>query len=122
MTDRLIYVALAVSVVGLLMLTYVSMVFDPPVASIGSIGTSSVGKSLHVAGNVSSFYEFKGGSQTLVLDDGTGKIDVYVDYSIAKAIPSLSKANKLDVVGVVDEYNGVLEIKPGNPDQVRILS
>ena len=61
-------------------------------------------------------------SQTLVLDDGTGKIDVYVDYSIAKAIPSLSKANKLDVVGVVDEYNGVLEIKPGNPDQVRILS
>ena len=122
MTDRIIYVALVISVLGLVLLTYVSMVYDPPVSRIGSIDTGSVGKSLHVRGKVSGVHEFKGGSMVLTLDDGSGKLQVYASYSVAKALPGLLKAKELDVVGVVDEYDGILEIKPEGPEQLNVLS
>jgi RecJ-like exonuclease len=122
MSDKIIYVALGLSVFGLLLLSYASLVIEPPLSHIGSINTNSIGKSLHVQGRVLDVYKFKGGSLTVTVGDDTGNISVYVDYATAKALPKVAAAKKLDVVGEIDQYRGALEMKPGGPDAVRILS
>jgi DNA/RNA endonuclease YhcR with UshA esterase domain len=121
MTDKIIYIALCISILGLLILTYVSEVIEPPVSSIRDINANSVGKNLHVIGKVSEAHSFSGGSAVLTIDDGTGKIDAYVGYSTAKSMPGILKAKTVSVTGEIDEYKGSLEIKADKPDSVRII-
>jgi RecJ-like exonuclease len=122
MSDRILYLALGVSVLGLLILTYVSEVIEPPVSRIGDINSNSIGKDLRVQGSVSGLHRFKGGSVLLTVADGTGNISVYLDYSMAMSMPNISKARVLDVVGEIDEYEGALELKPKRSNGVRVLS
>lgn len=122
MSDKIIYVALGLSVFGLLLLTYASLVMEPPVSHIGGINANSIGKSLHIRGSVSDVHKFKGGSLVLTLDDGTGNISVYVNYATAKALPKVAGSSQLDVVGEIDEYEGALEMKPQRSDSIKILS
>jgi DNA/RNA endonuclease YhcR with UshA esterase domain len=122
MSDKVLYIALVVSVLGLLILAFASEVLEPPVTLISGIGTGSVGKQVHVTGSVSKVTKFKGGSSLLVLSDDTGSITVYLDYSITKARPDVLNASVIDVIGEIDEYEGSLEIKPSNPNSIKIIS
>jgi DNA/RNA endonuclease YhcR with UshA esterase domain len=122
MAEKTLYLALCISITGLLILTYASSILEPPLSRIGSINSNSIGKNLHVAGDVSGVHKFKGGSILLTLGDATGKIDVYVGYSAATSMPSLAKAKRLEVIGEVDEYEGRLEIKPEKPGSLKIIS
>ncbi|MBN2251951.1 MAG: hypothetical protein JW724_07755 [Candidatus Altiarchaeota archaeon] len=121
MSDKIVYVALGISLIGLLLLTYASEVMRPPLSSIGDIDTNSIGKLLHVQGNVSRVHEFSGGSAVLTVSDGSREIDVYLDYYIAKSMPEALKAKEIEVVGEVDEYEGRLEIKPKKSSWVSII-
>ncbi len=121
MSGKIIYVSLGLSVFGLLLLTYASLVLEPPLSSIGSIKTTSIGKSLHVRGEVLEAHAFKGGSMALTVGDGTGNISVYVDYSTSMAMPDLAVAKKVDVVGEVDQYQGSLEMKPQGPGAITVI-
>jgi len=122
MTDKILYIALCISIVGLLILTYVSEILEPPISRIGDINTNSLGKNLHVRGNVSRIHEFKGGSIILTIRDNTGEVDVYLDYYIAKSMPEILKAKEVDVIGELDEYEGRLEIIPKKSNWIRIIS
>lgn len=122
MTGRIIYVALGVSVLGLLIFTYASMVMEPPVSGIGSLGSGSIGRLVHVRGIVSDVYKFKGGSVSFSVDDGSGVVDVFVSYYMANATSRVVKGCGVDVVGELDEYKGKLEIKPKNADSVKVVS
>jgi DNA/RNA endonuclease YhcR with UshA esterase domain len=122
MSDKVLYIALVVSVFGLLILAFASEVLEPPITRISGIGSGSVGKQVHVQGSVSKVTKFKGGSSLLVLSDKSGSITVYLDYSITKARPDVLKASVIDVIGEIDEYEGSLEIKPSNPNSIRIVS
>ncbi len=122
MSGRIVYVALGVSVLGLLIFTYASMVMEPPVSKIGVLGSGSIGRQVHVRGNVSEVYKFKGGSVTFSVDDGSGVIDVFVSYYMANATSRVVKGCGVDVIGELDEYKGALEVKPKNADSVRIVS
>lgn len=122
MSDKVLYLAFCISIIGLLILTYVSEVLNPPVSGIGDINTNSIGRNLHVTGNVSRIHEFKGGSIILTVKDSTGEIDVYLDYYTAKSMPGILEAKEVDVIGEVDEYKGRLEIKPKESNWIRVIS
>jgi DNA/RNA endonuclease YhcR with UshA esterase domain len=122
MSDKVLYIALVVSVLGLLILAFASEVLEPPITRISGIGSGSVGKQVHVAGSVSKVTKFKGGSSLLVISDKSGSITVYLDYSITKARPDVLNASVIDVIGEIDEYEGSLEIKPSNPNSIKIVS
>lgn len=122
MNDSILQLSLIVSVFGLFLFAYVSEVFEPPLSKTGSVNPLSLGRVLRVQGNVSDVHVFKGGSVVLSLDDGSGKVRVYLSYAVAEAFPNISKVSRLEVVGEVDEYQGLLEIKPKKPNQVRVLS
>jgi len=122
MSDRIVYIALGFSVLGLLILTYVSEVVDAPLSRIGDINSNSIGRDLRVRGRVSGVHTFKGGSVMLTVADATGNISVYLDYSQAKSVPNITKAKQLEVFGEIDEYNGALELKPKRYNGVKVLS
>jgi RecJ-like exonuclease len=122
MAEDIFYVALGVSATGLLILAYFSCILEPPLCSIGDIDSNSIGRALHVRGMVSSMHRFEGGSAILTLRDGSGEIDVYIDYNAAKANPGILDAKVIDLVGEVDEYQGRLELKPLNHKSVSVLS
>src|SRR5512136_2020606 len=104
MESPMIHAALAVSIVGLLMLAYAAESLDPPLCEIGKITGNDLGRSVHVAGNVSGVYRFKGGSVQLSLRDPSGEIDAYLPYDIASARADALNASALDVVGEVEVY------------------
>ena len=117
----MLYIALAVSVLGLLILAFASEVLEPPYSRISDLGSGSVGKQVHVRGNVLDVVNFKGGSALLIVGDPSGNISVYLEYSIAQARQDVLKAEVVDVIGEVDEYQSTLEIKPGNPNSIKIV-
>jgi DNA/RNA endonuclease YhcR with UshA esterase domain len=122
MTDKIIYIALGVSVLGLLIFTYASMLMEPPLSKIGALGTNSIGKQVHVQGLVSNVHAFKGGSITASISDGSGDIDVFVSYYMANSTAPIAKGNILEVVGELDEYQGKLEIKPKSAESMKVFS
>jgi DNA/RNA endonuclease YhcR with UshA esterase domain len=122
MTDKIIYVAVCVSVLGLLLFTYASMLMEPPLSKIAALDSNSIGKQVHVQGLVSDVHTFKGGSIAVSINDGSGDIDVFVSYYMTNSTAPIAKGNILEVVGELDEYQGKLEIKPKNADSVKVFS
>jgi len=118
MTDRIIYLALVVSIIGLLILSFVSEFLEPPITKIESININSLGKNVHILGVVTRVYEFKGGSKVITLDDNTSSIDVYLGYEISKSI-NISNSEKLDIIGTVEIYSNKLEIRVDNIKNIR---
>ena len=122
MTDKIIYVALGVSVLGLLIFTYASMLLEPPLSKIAALDSNSIGKQIHVQGLVAEVHRFKGGSNTVSINDGSGDIDVFVSYYMSNSTAPITKGKILEVVGELDEYQGKLEIKPKNADSMKVFS
>ena len=111
MADRVLYIALTVSVVGLLLITYVSPSIRPPLSRVCDVGGGSVEKTVRVAGNVSKVHAFRGGSSLLTLSDGGCDIDVYIPYGVSSGLNSSSALGRpVEVSGVVQLYDGRLEV------------
>ena len=118
MTDKIIYLALVVSITGLLILAYVSEFLEPPITRIESINLNSLGKNVHISGAVTRVYEFKGGSKVITLDDNTSSVDVYLTYDVSKSF-NISNSEKLDIIGTVEIYNNKLEIRVDNVNNIK---
>lgn len=117
MADRILYIAFAVSIVGVLLIAYVSPSLKPPRSKIADIGPSSLEKAVRFQGRVVSVHEFKGGSVLLSVQDAGSSVDVFLPRNIAKGSKASSlKGRQVEVTGVVQVYRGKTEIvieKPG---------
>ena len=123
MSERIVYVALCVSVLGLLILTYASMLMEPPLCRIGDLNPTSVGRQVHVQGVVMNVHRFDGGSLSIAIGDGSGVIDVFVGYRDANSTAAnAAKGDVLEVIGELDEYEGKLEVKPKGADSIRVYT
>lgn len=118
MGETPLYVAAGISILGLLILAYVSETLEPPVSEIGQITTNDLGKNVHIRGIVTDVHEFKGGSKPLMVDDATGSVEVYLPYSTATGIDGEPK-DSIDVLGTVQVYRGKLEIVVDDPENLR---
>jgi DNA/RNA endonuclease YhcR with UshA esterase domain len=117
----MLYLALAVSVFGLLLIAYVSPSVKPPVASVSDVSPSSVEKAVRVWGKVTSAKVFKGGSVLITLSDGAGSLDVYVPYSVSGSLRNMSLTGRfVEAQGTVQLYNGKLELVVGKPEMVAV--
>ncbi len=122
MTENILYISLTVSIIGLLILTYASTVLEPPLSKTGDIDTNSLGKNIHIRGEIARIHKFKGGSIILTVQDSSGEIDVYLTYNIAMSRADiLTEGNRIDVIGEVEIYKGRVEIVPKNPDCIKLM-
>jgi len=111
MADRLLYVAVVLSVVGLLSLVFVSNFLDVPYSRVGDVDSSYIERSVHLRGSVDSVHAFKGGSLLITLVEDDSSVDVYVPYSVAVGLNSTAlEGSSMDVVGLVQLYEGKIEV------------
>lgn len=115
------YLALGISITGLLILAFASESLNPPISKIEQIDTNSLGKNVHIQGNISRIHRFGGGSILLVIDDGTGEIDVYMPYRIAQDIADFTNSSGIDVIGEVTIYKGKTELIVNDVDNIKFI-
>jgi len=111
MSDRLLYVAVLLSVFGLLLLVFISTFFDLPYVRVGDVDSRFLEKNVHLKGVVSGVHQFKGGSILLSVTQDNSTIDVYLPYSIASTLNKTTVSGaSVDLIGVVQLYDGKVEV------------
>jgi len=109
--DGMLYLALAASTAGLVLITLVSPSIEPPVSGVADIDASSLEKVVKFEGNVSRQHLFKGGSMVLSVSDGPASVDVFIPYDKASGFSRLKLVGKnVEVTGVVRLYQGRVEV------------
>lgn len=109
MEEKLIRnVSIICSVVGLVVLFFISKNFQLSQTDIEKITYEDTGKVVRVCGEVSSKHASKTGHQFLKLKDSTGSVDIVIFNTTAKKF-NLDSDN-ICVTGTVDEYENKLEI------------
>ena len=121
MESKFLYLSLTLSIIGLLILIYTAETIEPPLSRIKDINQNSVGKNVHITGNITKIQRFKGKSILLSIDDDTGNINVYLPYGVAiKFSDSIKEGNRADIIGTVEIYKGDIEIFVENTYSLRI--
>jgi len=122
MGDRVLHIALCTSIFGLVLLTFVAEALEPPYSRIAEINTGFVGKNVHLQGEISDVHKFKGGSLLLKVSELNHSVDVFIPYGVSSQVDlGSSLRQKLDLIGVVEVYEGRLEIVVDKESNVRLV-
>ena len=123
MNDKILYLGVITSFLGLMLLTYASHTLEPELIDIGAVNTKYLEKNVHIQGDITTVQYFKGGSVLLVLDDQTGQIDIYLPRNLAEDINKkwLVEGQLVEVIGTVKLYKGRLEVEPESYDGVKFI-
>lgn len=119
MGDSILYISLCTSITGLLILAFVSESLEPPYSKIEDVKANSIGKNVHVRGNVSDVHKFDGGSALIKLLDETSTMDVYLPYNTMQHLKKLKVGTELDFIGTIEVYQGRLEVVVEKPENIR---
>ncbi|MCX6695306.1 MAG: hypothetical protein NTU61_03330 [Candidatus Altiarchaeota archaeon] len=121
MSDRLLYVALIMSLVGLALLVFISESVEPPYTRVAGINSNYLEKRVHLQGVIHLVKEFKCGSIMLSLSQDNHSVEVYLPYSVSSSLNKTSlNGSKADLMGVVQLYNGKIEVAVENPEHLRL--
>ena len=103
--------ALGVSVVGLVLLSFVSPSVSPPLSRVGDVSGSFVDRVVRLEGKVSRVHLFDGGSLVFTLSDGGSDLDVFLPASASAPWRNASLVGrKVEVSGRVQLFRGGLEV------------
>jgi len=97
-------ISLATAIIGLILMIILSYNLEPKKSGISSLDEKSIGRFVKISGEVTSAKP--GETSFFEVSDGTGEISVVY---FGKA--DISKGSEIEVIGKVDEYKGILEIK-----------
>jgi len=123
MGEGVVHVALATAIVGLVVLIYASEFLEPPYSPIPQVNAGFIGKSVRVKGNVDSVHQFKGGSLVLALSEGNHSVDVFIGKAVVDRLSFTPVAQQaIEVIGVVELYNGRLEVVVEKPETVHVVN
>ena len=124
MHDReVISLSLAIATAGLLMLFFAASAAKPEEVSIAELGSSQLGATVKVAGEVAKVRNHEAGHVFLRIRDGTGEVAVPLFRRVAQEVDRscLEEGARIEIVGRVEEYRGELEVVPREGDEVRCL-
>jgi DNA/RNA endonuclease YhcR with UshA esterase domain len=120
--DGVVHIALATAIVGLVVLTYASEALEPPYSPISQVNAGFIGKSVHLSGRVGSVHQFKGGSLVLTMPEGNHSVDVFIAKTVADQLSfTPAEGQSIDVIGVVEVYNGRLEVVASKPSTLQLV-
>ncbi len=101
--------ALITAILGLIILSILALYLEPKPTQISDIDESKIGNFVKITGQVVNVKQSK--ITSFDLSDNTGGIKV---VSFNKA--DISKGDQLEIIGKVDKYYGLLEVKA---DEIR---
>jgi len=100
-------ISLAVSLIGILLLLFLSNILQPKLTNIGDINNKLINKKIKAQGQIFSIktYEDKN-FQVISIQDKTGKIDI-----TSSKILNLTNSQTITIIGAIKEYKGHLQIQ-----------
>ncbi len=117
-------IALFCSVIGLSLIYFATLQIEPASIGIDQISADYAGKTVEIVGTVLSAYKSED-TLFLSISDGSGVINVVIFSNVLNELEasgvSIAKGYKIRARGVVDEYNGKLEIIPRKISDITVL-
>lgn len=109
MEERTLFkIAAAISILGLFIMYTISEKMDLSNSNISMINRTLIGEKIHIKGTIMYKNDF-GKIILLNVTDDTGSMQV-VMYKNSKNV-NINKGDIIEVTGLVNDYNGRLEIK-----------
>jgi len=101
---------LALSLLGIFVLLFLSKTLEPPISTISSLNTSDIGTSIKLVGTISAIREYENSAfHIFTITDSTGKIKAITNAQDSlKTI--IKNGTNYEVTGKIEEYNKTLEI------------
>lgn len=95
-----------ISLIGIFLLLFLSMILEPRLTSIAEINNNLIDKKIKIQGTVLDIKTYEDSSfQIISIEDNTGKIDITSDK-----ILNLTDNQRITVIGTVNEYKQYLQV------------
>jgi DNA/RNA endonuclease YhcR with UshA esterase domain len=107
---KLLVAAFAIAIFGIFLLLLIANLSYTPLIEIKKLDKSMLEKTVRIEGEIFAIKSYEEwGFQIISVTDSTGTINVITD-----AMTSSAKGQKIIVQGIVEEYQGELQIKAEN--------
>jgi len=107
MKINLLKITLSISLIGILLLLFLSDFLEPELTNINQINNKLLNKKTKIQGQISNIKTYTNQSfQVISIKDSTGEIDI----TLSKIL-NLTKNQNITVIGMVNEYNKNLQIQ-----------
>ncbi len=107
MKTNLLKISLSISLMGILLLLFLSNFLEPKLTDIEQINNKLLNKKTQVQGTISDIKTYTNSSfQVISIKDSTGEIDITTNK-----ILNLTKNQNITVIGTIKEYNQGLQIQ-----------
>jgi hypothetical protein len=115
------HISIIFSVIGIVVLYFVSLLAEPVYIELTEID-SYEGKEVIVEGTVIEKHETRYGNQILKIKDAksTEEIDSIIVF-VEKAKPDIEYGDRLSIQGIVQRYQGEIEIFVSDNKQIKII-
>ncbi len=114
--EILFYLSAVLSIIGLLILTYISPLINPPLQQIEEISHADIEKKVYVEGTIEKVTKQKDKSTTLKFYNTPTKI--YLPKNIQM---NFEIGEKIRALGTVQIYRGELEITISDAKNIKII-
>ena len=104
---KLFTIAITIALIGILSLLFISERLEPTSLKINEITKEHINKQIKVNGTVESIKETPG-LYIITIKDESDKIPVVIFKQDEEL--NITKDQKIEVMGKVEEYNGMLEV------------
>lgn len=109
-SQTLLKISLTISILGILLLLFLSNIIEPKLTNIKNIGTLGLNKKVQLKGQITSLKSYKNQDfQIITLKDKTGKISVIINKPNRKL--SLSEEQEITVIGRITEYKNEFQVQ-----------
>jgi DNA/RNA endonuclease YhcR with UshA esterase domain len=130
--NRLVYVCLVCSIVGLALIYVAARSIRPSSTPISGITFDMVGRSVKTTGFISYKSNHQNGHIFLTITDGDGSslqvplfagfVSSFEQHNKQRATADeLRRGSLIEIEGLVGEYRGQLQVVPRKPDDLKIL-
>ena len=119
MIEKEVLLSLILFFVGIFILYFSSIFYKPKILKIQEITKELIGKKVCVKGEISYVRRTKKAIFIKVFDDTQEIFIPIFSYLANKISEKIEKGKKVVVCGVVDEYKGILELKPYSLNDIK---
>ncbi len=126
--NYILIISLVSSIIGLILIYIAAISIEPAKVKIIDITPELIGKTVTTTGNIVKRNLHSADHLFLTISDGSAGIDVPLFSSFMKNLNELginekdfTIGKKLGVTGVLNEFNGQLQVQPRKVSDVKIL-
>jgi len=107
--ERLLKVSLVISLLGILVLTYLSLNTEPKLSSISNLSSENINQEVKILGQITKIKDFDSFS-VLYIKEKDSQADSTIQGIVDSANFTINSSKEYYFIGQISEYNKTLQI------------